>query len=58
MKRSGDRAWVAVDGGISDNARPQLYDARYTAVVATRMDAPTSGDASASPASTASRATC
>jgi diaminopimelate decarboxylase len=32
------RSWVAVDGGTSDNARPQLYDARYTAVVATRMD--------------------
>ena len=39
VKRSGDRAWVAVDGGTSDNARPQLYDARYTAVVATRLDA-------------------
>jgi len=33
------RSWVAVDGGTSDNARPQLYDARYTAVVATRIDA-------------------
>ena len=43
VKRSGDRAWVAVDGGTSDNARPQLYDARYTAVVATRMDAAASG---------------
>jgi diaminopimelate decarboxylase len=39
VKRSGDRRWVAVDGGISDNARPQLYGARYTAVVATRMAA-------------------
>jgi len=43
VKRSGDRTWVAVDGGISDNARPQFYDARYTAVVATRMDAATTG---------------
>jgi diaminopimelate decarboxylase len=43
VKRSGDRAWVAVDGGTSDNARPQLYDARYTAVVATRLDAAVSG---------------
>ena len=43
VKRSGDRTWVAVDGGISDNARPQFYDARYTAAVATRMDAATSG---------------
>jgi diaminopimelate decarboxylase len=39
VKHSGDRAWVAVDGGLSDNARPQLYDARYTAAIATRMDA-------------------
>jgi diaminopimelate decarboxylase len=39
VKRSGERTWVAVDGGISDNARPQLYGARYTAVVATRMAA-------------------
>ena len=43
VKRSADRMWVAVDGGISDNVRPQLYDARYTAVVATRMDSPESG---------------
>jgi diaminopimelate decarboxylase len=43
VKPSGDRTWVAVDGGISDNARPQLYDAHYTARVATRMDAPVSG---------------
>ena len=43
VKRSGDRTWVAVDGGISDNARPQLYGARYTAVVATRMGASTTG---------------
>jgi diaminopimelate decarboxylase len=43
VKRSGDRTWVAVDGGISDNARPQFYDARYTAVDATRMGAATTG---------------
>ena len=41
VKRSGDRAWVAVDGGLSDNARPQLYDARYAAFVATRLGAET-----------------
>jgi diaminopimelate decarboxylase len=34
---------VAVDGGLSDNARPQLYDARYTAFVATRLDAEATG---------------
>jgi diaminopimelate decarboxylase len=43
VKRSGDRAWIAVDGGLSDNARPQLYDARYTAAIATRMDAEPTG---------------
>jgi len=43
VKRSGDRAWVAVDGGLSDNARPQLYDARYAAFVATRLGAETTG---------------
>jgi len=43
VKRSGDRTWVAIDGGISDNARPQFYDARYTAVVATRMDEAATG---------------
>ena len=37
IKRSGDVNWVAVDGGISDNPRPQLYDARYTAAIATRF---------------------
>src|SRR5918999_954634 len=28
--------YVAVDGGMSDNPRPQLYGARYTAVLANR----------------------
>lgn len=36
VKRLPDRAWVAVDGGMSDNPRPQLYDARYTALSAAR----------------------
>ncbi len=40
VKRSGEREWVAIDGGISDNPRPQLYGARYTALVANRADAP------------------
>jgi len=29
---------VAIDGGVSDNPRPQLYRARYTAVLADRLD--------------------
>ena len=34
----GIRTYVAVDGGMSDNLRPMLYDARYTAVIADRPD--------------------
>jgi diaminopimelate decarboxylase len=32
----GVRTYVAVDGGMSDNLRPMLYDAKYTAVIADR----------------------
>jgi diaminopimelate decarboxylase len=28
--------WVAVDGGMSDNARPMMYGARYEAAIASR----------------------
>jgi diaminopimelate decarboxylase len=35
--------WVAVDGGMSDNPRPQLYGARYTALLANRADDPPAG---------------
>ncbi|MHB8641753.1 MAG: diaminopimelate decarboxylase [Gaiellaceae bacterium] len=41
IKSAGERRWVAIDGGISDNPRPQLYGARYTAIVANRADATT-----------------
>ena len=40
VKRLPGRTWVAIDGGMSDNPRPQLYDARYTALSATRADEP------------------
>ena len=40
VKRLRERTWVAVDGGMSDNPRPQLYDARYTALSAARADEP------------------
>jgi len=33
----GIRKYVSVDGGMADNIRPALYDARYEAVVANRM---------------------
>ncbi len=38
IKRLPRRTWVAVDGGMSDNPRPQLYGARYTAMSAARAD--------------------
>ncbi|HET6623776.1 MAG TPA: diaminopimelate decarboxylase [Gaiellaceae bacterium] len=38
VKRLEERTWVAVDGGMSDNPRPQLYDARYAALSAARAD--------------------
>ncbi len=37
VKRAADGTrWAAIDGGMSDNPRPQLYDARYTALLANR----------------------
>jgi diaminopimelate decarboxylase len=32
----GVRTYVAIDGGMSDNPRPQLYDAVYTALLANK----------------------
>jgi diaminopimelate decarboxylase len=44
VKRSGDSTvYLAVDGGMSDNPRPALYGARYTAVLANRADEATTG---------------
>jgi diaminopimelate decarboxylase len=43
VKRSGGTNWVAVDGGMSDNPRPALYGARYTAQLASRADEPAAG---------------
>jgi diaminopimelate decarboxylase len=41
VKESADAtAYVAVDGGMSDNPRPALYGARYTALLADRADEP------------------
>ena len=40
VKRLPGRTWVAVDGGMSDNPRPQLYGARYTALSALRANEP------------------
>ena len=35
--------YVALDGGMSDNPRPQLYGARHTALLASRADEPATG---------------
>ena len=40
VKRLPERTWVAVDGGMSDNPRPQLYGAAYTALAAARAGEP------------------
>ncbi len=54
----GVRTYVAVDGGMSDNPRPVTYGARYEAFLPARAAAPPTLRRHASPASTASRATC
>jgi diaminopimelate decarboxylase len=36
----GVRTYVSIDGGMSDNPRPQLYDAVYEAIVANKADRP------------------
>ena len=39
---SDEITYVAVDGGMSDNPRPQLYDAAYSGLLANRADEPPS----------------
>jgi diaminopimelate decarboxylase len=39
-KRAGGRDLVAVDGGMSDNLRPALYDARHEVAAVARPDVP------------------
>ena len=34
------RKYIAVDGGMSDNIRPALYDAKYEAVIASKANEP------------------
>jgi diaminopimelate decarboxylase len=38
VKETGGVRYAAIDGGMSDNPRPQLYDARYEALLANRAD--------------------
>ena len=43
VKDSGGVAYAAIDGGMSDNPRPQLYGARYEALLANRAEELPSG---------------
>jgi diaminopimelate decarboxylase len=36
---TGSRKYVSIDGGMSDNARPSLYGANYSAMLASRSSA-------------------
>jgi diaminopimelate decarboxylase len=38
VKESGGIRYAAIDGGMSDNPRPQLYGSRYEALLANRAD--------------------
>ena len=38
MKKSGDKNYIFVDGGMSDNIRPALYGAEYDAVLPEKYD--------------------
>ena len=42
-KASAATTYVTVDGGMSDNPRPAMYNARYTALIANRADEPVTG---------------
>ena len=43
VKESGGVTYAAIDGGMSDNPRPQIYGARYEALLANRADELPSG---------------
>ena len=44
VKRASETTtYVAIDGGMSDNPRPQLYGARHHAVLANRLGEPPAG---------------
>jgi len=40
QKQTPEKLYYFVDGGMSDNLRPSLYQAKYECDVATKMDAP------------------
>ncbi len=46
LKRRGDKTWILVDGGMTDNPRCALYGARYACVAATAISRERGGRAS------------
>jgi diaminopimelate decarboxylase len=44
VKQTTGVAYASVDGGMSDNPRPQLYGSRYDALLANRADEPATGN--------------
>lgn len=45
IKTTASRRWLLVDGGMTDNIRPALYDGRYSALPVRRPDRPDAGPA-------------
>ncbi len=45
VKRSGQRRWLLLDGGLADNPRPALYGARYSALPVWEPNRPAVGPA-------------
>ena len=43
VKRTNGVVYAAIDGGMSDNPRPQLYGSRYEALLANRAEEPVAG---------------
>ena len=43
LEEGASRLYVSIDGGMSDNIRPALYEAAYTALVANRRPDPQAG---------------
>lgn len=38
IKRNGETSYISIDGGMSDNIRPSLYQAKYSADICNKMD--------------------
>jgi diaminopimelate decarboxylase len=38
IKRNGETSYISIDGGMSDNIRPALYQAKYSADICNKMD--------------------